>query len=63
MRCKMCDNALKSSEIIWYPEEKRHEDTCGKCRGTIARDMMEAGWNPEHTLCEHQEDEDGAPTF
>jgi len=59
MRCTLCNNPLKSSEIIWYPEEKRHEDKCGRCRATIARDMLSAGWNPEHTLWEPVEVGDG----
>ena len=43
MRCIMCNNPLKSSEIIWYEEEKRHEEYCSRCRDTIAFDEAESG--------------------
>lgn len=42
MTCKSCNTALKSSEIIWYPEEKRHEDLCSKCRGLVRSESFEA---------------------
>jgi len=48
MRCKMCDRSLKSSEVIWYPEEKRHEELCCKCRSIISDDMRGAGWDDTH---------------
>jgi hypothetical protein len=36
----MCDKPLKPGEIIWYPEEQRHEEYCGKCRNIIITDMQ-----------------------
>jgi hypothetical protein len=51
----MCDSALKSSEIIWYPEQKRHEEYCLKCRQKIGQDIQEAGWEDE--ICIPTEDE------
>lgn len=47
MRCKLCDNALRSSEIIWYPEQQRHEDLCVKCRQKVGQDVIEAGWQDD----------------
>lgn len=53
MTCKMCNNALKSSEIIWYPEEQRHEDLCSRCRGVVRSDCWEAGDNVERMFKSH----------
>lgn len=47
MRCVCCDKALKSSEIIWYPAEERHEDMCKKCRGEVFTDLYETGFDVE----------------
>lgn len=44
MRCVMCNNPLKPSEIIWYPKEQRHEDLCRKCRVNIFRDLLDLGY-------------------
>jgi len=52
MVCKLCNNALKSSEVIWYPAEKRHEDLCSRCRGKVAMDMVDAGWDDSHIIVE-----------
>lgn len=58
MRCKLCDSALKSSEVIWYPEEERHEDLCEKCRTMISQDMRDAGWDDEHIHLEATYDDE-----
>lgn len=47
MRCKCCDRQLKSAEIIWYPEQQRHEDLCSKCRGKIFQDFLDNEWDVE----------------
>lgn len=52
MRCVMCDAPLKPREIIWYPEEKRHEEYCGRCRDVITIDMIQAGDDPEFVSVE-----------
>ena len=59
MRCKHCDAALKSSEIIWYEDEKRHEDLCGKCRNLISEDMRLSGWDDSHIPLEELGGTDG----
>jgi len=46
-RCLCCDAALKPSEIIWYPEEERHEELCSRCKGDILKDCFEIGWDTE----------------
>ena len=45
MRCTCCDTALKSSEIIWYEKEQRHEDMCKKCRAKVFGDLLESGYD------------------
>lgn len=55
MRCTCCNNTLKSSEIIWYPDEKRHEDLCGKCLARVRSDCYEAGWEVETMFQAHDE--------
>jgi hypothetical protein len=47
MRCACCDKELKSSEVIWYPEQNRHEDLCKKCRGAVFDDLHESGFDVE----------------
>jgi hypothetical protein len=43
MRCRACNKALTSAEIIWYPKEMRHEDLCGKCRSYLLVDLAKGG--------------------
>jgi hypothetical protein len=43
MRCLCCNRALRSSEIIWYPEQKRHEELCLKCRTAVHDDLLTSG--------------------
>ena len=45
MRCKSCNTALKSSEIIWLPKLHKHEDLCSKCRDMVYFECVEAGWD------------------
>jgi hypothetical protein len=47
MRCTCCNTALKSSEIIWYPAEHRHEDMCKKCRSRVFADLLETDYDVE----------------
>lgn len=47
MRCVCCNTALKSSEIIWYEQEHRHEDMCKKCRGAVFTDLLETDYDVE----------------
>ena len=47
MKCKCCNKTLKSSEVIWYPEQHRHEDMCKKCRSEVFKDLYETGFNVE----------------
>jgi len=47
MRCSCCDSTLKSSEIIWYEKEQRHEDMCKKCRAEVFTDLYETGFDVE----------------
>lgn len=63
MRCTCCNTALKSSEIIWYPEQKRHEEYCLKCRQKIVQDVIDAGWEDEIYIPTEQEDEEDGDTY
>jgi hypothetical protein len=47
MRCACCDKALKSSEVIWYPAQQRHEDLCKKCRSEVFTELYESGFDVE----------------
>lgn len=47
MRCSCCDSPLKRSEVIWYPEQNRHEDLCKKCRAEVFTDLYESGFDVE----------------
>lgn len=53
MRCRSCDAALKSSEIIYYPKEERFEDLCGKCLSRVRSDCFEAGWEVDSMFKVH----------
>ena len=56
MRCTSCNRALKSSEIIWYPEEHRHEDLCNSCLSSVREECQSAGWNTERMFKAHSEE-------
>ena len=62
MRCRACNSTLKSNEIIYYPDQDRHEDLCTVCRHAIWQDFLALGWKIEHTKIFDadllQEDED-----
>lgn len=47
MRCACCDKQMKPSEVIWYPEQHRHEDMCKKCRQDVFKDLLEEGFDVE----------------
>ena len=55
MRCTCCNNTLKSSEIIWYPDEQRHEDLCVKCLSSVRGECHDAGWDVERMFKSHVE--------
>ena len=47
MRCACCDKELTPSQIIWYPEQNRHEDLCKACRAEVFTDLYVSGFNVE----------------
>lgn len=54
-RCVCCNRALKSSEIIYYPAEDRHEDLCNKCLSSVRDDCVAAGDDMERLFKNHNE--------
>ena len=59
MRCRCCNAELRSSEIIWYPKQHRHEDLCLRCRNEIYREFLAMGWKPSKYMTgEAIDDED-----
>ena len=41
MRCKLCDNVMKATEIVWKPEKSEHEPWCGSCRKAAVNDDLD----------------------
>jgi len=43
VRCKACNSKMLDGEIVWYEDEKRHEDMCLKCRNIVRELENEQG--------------------
>lgn len=52
MRCVCCDRQLKPSEIIWLPDQNRHEEMCSKCRWNVHNDLLSIGFKKDKIIVE-----------
>ena len=46
-RCSACNKILKPSEIIWYPEQQKHEEFCLGCRDLLLMTLADEGESVE----------------
>lgn len=48
MRCSCCNKILSSGEIIWYKDQHKHEELCGRCRAIVFKGLLDDNANADN---------------